>query len=79
MSIVLGLRKIGVNIPYFDNLIYATKMKFAEIKFNRLQKAPKEVIKSTPLLKEPIRIPKGLKPAKIPVITKGPFNGRLKI
>ena len=41
---VLGLRKLGVNIPYFDNAIYAAKMKFAEMKFQKTQKVLSQTI-----------------------------------
>ena len=34
---VLGLRKLGVNIPYLDNAIYAVKMKIVEAKYNKIQ------------------------------------------
>ena len=37
--IALGLRKAGISIPYFDNVIYAVKMKVAEMKSNKLQQA----------------------------------------
>ena len=49
LLIALGLRKLGVNIPYFDNIIYATKMKIAELKFNKIQQPLNKIMDKPPI------------------------------
>ena len=44
--IALVLRKAGVNIPYFDNVLYAAKTKLAEFKYNKELLKSKTIISS---------------------------------
>ena len=77
LLIAFGLRKVGVNIPYFDNVIYATKMKVAEIKSNRLQKALDKTL--TTLSKPNYRNNKVTKPIRSLQQPLKTFSGKLKI
>ncbi len=75
--VAYGLRKVGVNIPYFDNVIYAAKMKVAEMKSNRLQKTLDRTLTTLgkPNYKNN-KITKPLRSLQQPLKT---FSGKLKI
>ena len=77
LLVALGLRKAGVNIPYFDNIIYAAKMKVAEMKSNRLQKTFDKTLTTLdkPIYKEN-RVSKPLRQMNYPSRI---FRGKLKI
>lgn len=79
LLIALGLRKLGVNIPYFDNVLYATKMKLKEIKFNKMRSTINNTVKTVPIKKESsCTIEKPHKKVAKSVISK-PYSGNLKI
>ena len=66
---------MGVKIPYYDNIKYIVKSKFAEIKFNKtkveLDNPVKTPLKNTIPMKKPLKYEKQ--------VVKPYFKGPLKI
>ncbi|MBE7711665.1 MAG: hypothetical protein E7Z92_05950 [Cyanobacteria bacterium SIG31] len=71
---LFGLKKLGVNIPYYDNLRYFLKTKMSELKLNKVD-MQKPIVKQLPINK-----PKPINPVKMHKQKfYKPFSGNLKI
>ena len=79
LIVLYGLRKAGVNIPYFDNVLYAMKMKVAEMKESKLQQS---LTKTLTTLDKPMYKTDKMNKATKPINTLHSvrtFSGKLKI
>ena len=72
----MGLNKLGVKIPYIDNLHYFVKTKTAKLKIDKATLNKKQVV--PPLLKPNRKIIKPLKTVHNSLY-KNDYKGNLKI